>query len=59
MYGTYSEFLESKTERNQTAKMGNDHDHGLGSTYFKLFGKGMSRAPDLHLGQAYGHTKKT
>jgi len=38
--------------------MGNDHDHALGSTYFKLFGKGMSRAPDLHLGQAYGHKKK-
>ena len=37
--------------------MGNDHDHALGSTYFKLFGKGMSRGPDLHLGQAYGHKK--
>ena len=30
----------------------------LGSTYFKLFGKGMSRTADLHLGQACGHKKK-
>ena len=40
-----------------------DHvDHALGSIYVSLefyFGKWISRALDLHTGQAYGQKKKT